>query len=281
MNVKPVLICLIPYAALFAPNAFASLSTVDVSSQYSTLPIDSDDDSASSLPLSAEAHALAGSKPDNYAQADAAIHFDTASPIPRCLISSVTEGFIAGSSLVSVHAQSYAFSTADWLVSSDTLPAGTPVWVWLDIRFDGRLYSEGSAFVSSAETSILLNDTEIYAGSASFANPDLTADGSWAGNLEQSGDNAYDLLAPATPTFYTAVGETINLTFWLQTEIGCTNAIEGGARADLSGTGYYSFLAAYNLNIPPRPLDVDFVLIPEPASILLLAAGLLRLRRGF
>ena len=278
MNLKPFLIGLIPFVFLFAPGVYASLSSVDVSAQYGVLPVDSDMAFAGSFPFSAETHALVGSKPDDYAQSDAAIAIDAANPHPRCQISSLTDGYVTGSSGVSIYAHSQAVSSADWLIDSDTLPIGTPVRVWLEVGFDGQFYSVNGNCTSSAEASILLDGDEIYSGSALFANPDRTANGFWTDDLYENGDKAYDLYDLSTLIFDTAIGEIINLNFSVQTEIDCTNIIDAGASVDLTGNGYYSFSLASDFNFPPKVLDVDFVLIPEPASLLLLAAGLLRLR---
>ena len=76
------------------------------------------------------------------------------------------------------------------------------------------------------------------------------------------GDNTYDLFAPGTFFLDAAVGDTINLTLSLQTEIDCTNTFEGGARTDFSSTGSYLFTGGFDQNFAPAMTfgDVDFLL---------------------
>ena len=277
MKVNPFFICLVPLLFLSAPIVFASTeSAVNVYAAYNSSPIDSASDSTTSLVIPAEAHALAEYQAGgHYAQADAEATLDDTLNIAKLF--TFAEGFDSyGSSL---EATASAISSADWLIYSDTLPVGTPVQVWMDMEFQGQLYSQHGDYVSSAETSLLLDGTEIYSGSASFGRPDLTVTGDWISNVFANGSFAYDVYAlGAPPPIDTAVGETINLTIYLQAAIVCMNTLEGGARADFSNSAFYRLQNAFEPG-SSSPADIDFVLVPEPTAILLLAAGSLILRK--
>lgn len=270
MKARPFFHSVVLILIVCNPSAFASVASVEVTAQYGSLPVDSVADSTSSLILPAEAHAFSEFELGGFGQSDAKAYLDGR-----------VESFSSGLGAYGhpIYAQSQAASSADWLVHSDTLPVGTPVRVWLDVVFEGRLFSMNSELISSTQASLKLDGDEIYSGSASFAKPDLTAEGNWSGNLTQDGSSAYNLNLPNTLIFDTAVGETINLTLFLRTEIDCGPTWETGASADFSSTGFYTFVGAYDLEIPPHSLNVNFILIPEPFSILLLAAGGLLVRK--
>jgi hypothetical protein len=270
MNAKPILSFLMVSVFLFAPSAFASFASANATAQYGSLPVDSETDSTVSPALPAEAHALSEFLPGDYGQSDAKAYLDGR-------VESYTSG--SGAYGNPVYAQSYATSSAEWLIQSDTLASGTSVRVWLDVLFEGQLYSEGTSFISSAEVLLSLNGDEIYSGSASFAKPNLTVEGFWNGNVFPNGGDAYDVYAPGTLIFDTAVGEIINLTLYLRTEVDCGPTWETGALADFSNSGSYSFIGGFDLHMPPRQLDVNFILIPEPATLLLLLAGTLLLKK--
>ena len=272
MNVKPFFAFLILFIFLSAPCVFASFeASVDVSAQYGSSLLDSDADSTSSLVMPAEGHALAGSKPDAYAQSDGMAYLDGH-------VYGFTAGF--GTAGNSIYAQSQASGTTRWLVQSDTLPVGTPVQIWMEVLFEGQFYSEDGLCTSSAQASLRIDGSEVYQGSASFANSALSTDGAWwIDYFSKNGNNAYDLYCPQSiAPFVTAVGETIDLTLFLQTAVECTGSYRGGARTDFSSSGGYTFVAKLNPD-SGADLDVNMVMVPEPASILLLSLGTLLLRK--
>ncbi|MEJ5260836.1 MAG: hypothetical protein WHS88_11680 [Anaerohalosphaeraceae bacterium] len=191
----------------------------------------------------------------------------------------LTEGF--GTAGVDIYAHSSAVSSTDWLVWSNTVPLGTPVRVWVDLLFEGQLYSEQSRAVSSASVQLSLNGQSIYTGSARYQYPTITADDSWAGSCFPGGAYTCDVYAPGSLFLQTAVGQTINLTLMLQTTVECSQITIGGARTDFSTSGSYTFLGVYSVGTPSKPLNVQMILIPEPASLLLLACGGLFWTRNF
>lgn len=268
MNMKPILFCII-LPALSAPSVFASYANVTVYAAYGSIFEDSGADSTTSLLEPAGADAFAGFGQDDYAQSEVSAYLDGR-------LYGLTEGLSTSGS--PIYASATAFSSADWLIASDTLAVGTPVQVRLEVVLEGLFYSENSHAASSAQAWVKLDGDEVYNGSASFANPDLTKEGAWAYSLSPLGGNAYDLYAPGLLLFNTAVGEKINLTLFLQTEVEWTDTLAGHARTEISGYYNYQYAGTYNPGTG-KTIDADLVLIPEPAMLLLLSAGALLLRK--
>lgn len=184
-----------------------------------------------------------------------------------------TEGFSAAGKDVYAHCSSV--SSADWRVWSETLAPGTPVRLWLDVLFEGQFYSEQPGAFSSASVVLRLNETPIYSGAAQFHGSVVSAADQWEGNCFVQNSTTCLLYAPGSLFVDAVVGETFNLTLHLQTSIESTQTQNGGARTDFSSSGSYQFLGAFSQGIPPRELDVQMILIPEPASLGMLLCGVL------
>jgi hypothetical protein len=263
MDAKSILFVPVVFAFLFAPYALASYATVTSYAAYGSVFEDTSADSSITLADPAQADAFAGFGLDDYALSEAGGYLDGR-------VYGLAEGLsTAGSPL---YASTTAFSSANWLIGSDTLADGTPVQVRLEVTFEGLFYSENSHASSSAQAWVKLDGAEVYAGSASFAKPVLAKEGVWTYSLSPLGSNSYDLYAPGLLLFNTAVGETINLTLFLRTEIEWTDPSAGYAKTEI--TGYYNSQSAGTYNPSTgKVIDANLILIPEPWTFVLLAAG--------
>ncbi len=271
MKNKPFFLAAVSIFFLFQACLFASYAICNAYSVYGNLS-GSDLKTSNSLTKPAQAEVLVSAGLSDYASSWAQATLDGK-------VYGLTEGF--GTAGVDISAHSSADSSADWLVWSDTVPLGTPVRLWVDLLFEGRLYSEQRQAVSSASAVLLLNGQSLYSASIRFQNPTLTADGLWAYSYVSSGPFSYDLYAPGSLFIATSVGQKINLTLTLQTSVECTQITFGGARTDFASSGSYAFLGVYSVGTPSKPLNVQMILIPEPASLLLLACGGCLLGRNF
>jgi len=268
VETKPFLRAAVSLFFTLQPCLFASFASCNSYAVYGNLS--NSDLEISVLPgLPASSDVLSGTGLSDYASSWAQATLDGK-------VCGLTEGFSTAGK--NVYAASTSVSSADWLVWSNTVPLGTPVRVWVDLLFDGQLYSEQSLAVSFASVQLSMNGQSICTGSARYQYPTVTADGLWAGAYFAGGDFSYNVYAPASLFIQTAVGQTINLTLTLQTSIECTQTTLGGARTDFSSCSSYTFLGVYSVGTPSKPLNVQLILIPEPASLLLVCGGLLQPR---
>jgi len=276
VKTKPFFLAAVSHFFLFQSCLFASYAISNAYSVYGNLS-DSDLKTSNSLTNPAQAEVFVSAGPSDCASSWAQATLDGK-------VYGFTEGFnTTGADIVDIYAYSSAVSSADWLVWSDTVPLGTPVRVWVDLLFEGQLYSYHTRAASSASGQISLNGQPIYAGSARYQYP-LTAEaeGSWVDSCS-IGITGYNckVYAPGSLFLQTAVGQTINLTLTLQTSVECAQITIGGARTNFSSSGSYTFLGVYSTGTPSKPLNVQMILIPEPTSLLLLACGGCLLGRNF
>jgi hypothetical protein len=256
---------------VISPTEATTVATVSTYAEYDTLS-DSDNDSSTSPSVPAEAHTLVEYAPGG--------HYGTSDA--EASITGVVKGFSEGFDSYGgpIFASSNASSNTDWLINSSTLPVGTSVNVLVDISFDGELYSEASKFESYANASFSVGGIELYQGSGRFARPNLIDDGYWAGDF-QSAFSGYKRLLDTTDTlsFSALVGDIINIELTLYTEVDLVDVYEGGARADFFNSGSYTFVGAEDPLNPGTMLDVNFEVVPEPATLLLLGLGAVMVRR--
>ena len=175
-----------------------------------------------------------------------------------------------------VVASASAAHTADWIVTSDTLALGTPVSILLDIIFTGELRGQqGGAPETSASALLTIDGITLYdAAGYRLRGYAVEASGEWVGDFDSSGF----LDATDTLSFDAVVGQTIELMLLLETESSIPKAWEAGATVDFSDSGSYSFVGAENPGTG-APLDVQFEMVPEPATLLLLGLGAVMVRR--
>jgi len=272
MYVKPVFIYLFLLIYLSVPSVFASYASIDVQAAYGSSLMDSAVDLSFSDVLPASGSALAGLGPEDYAAGSATAYSDG-----RMGVSGFSGGFSASGGRVSAFSSSV--SSADWLVGSDTLVAGTPVRIGLELMIEGTLYSEAAGSVSSAEISLLCDGQERYGGTVSFAySAGLDVEGAWSYGFYSTGSTSYMAYEYGAVEIDAAVGQIINLALLLQTGIDCAAGAGGGARTDFSNSASYTFTYFFEPDAD-RSVDAYPVLIPEPVCGLLLAAGALLLRK--
>ncbi len=272
MYLKPVFIYLFLLVFLPVPAVLASYAAIDVQAAYGSSLADSAADLSFSDVLPASGSALAELGPDDYAAGSATAYSDG-----RMGVSGFSEGFSVSGGGVSAFSSSV--SSADWMVGSYTLAAGTPVRIGLELLIEGTLYSEAAGSVSSAEISLLYDGQERYGGTVSFAySAGLDVKGAWSYGFYSTGSTSYMAYEYGAVEIDAAVGQIINLALLLQTGIDCAAGAGGGARTDFSNSASYTFTYFFEPDAD-RSVDAYPVLIPEPACGLLLAAGALRLRK--
>ena len=108
-------------------------ATVSTSAAYDTYT-DSDSDTSFDPVVPAEAHALAKHPSEWYNAASDAQSTIGGSVGAYC--------FAYGAYHETISATANASNTAEWLVTSGTLPPGTPIYVLTDVAFNGRLGSD-------------------------------------------------------------------------------------------------------------------------------------------
>lgn len=251
------------------PIQAAPVSIVNTSAVYDTYT-DSDSDTSFDLAMAAEAHAhtwLPGESSD-YGKSDG---WATIGGSVRAY--SRAQGAYGGEITTSAD----TMHTTEWIITSDTLGAGTPVLVFLDISFDGSLRSR-STTSASASASFDLGDTTLYEGSGiSGYYSALNSTGAWSGDFTSS-SSTYYLDTTDQITFETEVGQLFSLKLFLHTEAYVSVAMESGATADFSNSGSYAFAGAEDPDTGAS-LDVQFELVPEPGTVLLLGLGAMMFRR--
>ncbi len=263
MKNKPVFLYLTTILLVSGGNVFASYASCNTYAVYGAVS-DSTLNTSSMLGLPAEAETLVGAGLEDYASSWTRATLDGK-------VSGVTEGFSAAGQ--DLYAHSSAVSSANWLVRSNTVAAGTPVRLWLDVLFEGQFYSEQPQAISSASVSLQRNGETIYRGSARFFRTFVTTTYSWDGSCFVENSTTCVLSAPGSLFVHAVVGDVINLTMNLQTAIECTQTALGGARTDFSSSGSYQFLGAFDYGLPSKELDVEMILIPEPAAVVVVFFG--------
>lgn len=263
MKAKPFFLPCVSVFLLCASSGFGSYASCNVYAVYENLS-QSRMDTSAVLGQPAQEEVLLGIGLEDYSSSWARATLDGK-------VSGRTEGFSAAGKDVFAHSSSV--SSADWLVWSDTLAVGTPVRLWLDVLFEGHLYSEQSDAVSRAWVVLQKDGVAIYSGSAEYNGSGVSAGSQWDGSCFIQDSKTCLLYAPGSLFIDAAVGQRLNLTLHLQTSIECTQTQNGGARTDFSSSGSYQFLGAYSRGMPPRQLDVQVILVPEPLSLVLLLGG--------
>jgi hypothetical protein len=261
-----IAIMLSPYWAGAVPVA-----TVSTYAAYDTYT-DSDSDTSFDPMVPAEAHALAKHPSEWYNGASDAQATIGGSVGAYC--------FAYGAYHETISATANASNTAEWLVTSSTLPPGTPIYVLTDVTFNGRLGSDPySTPYASASASLSVDDFALYEGSGTYSSGStLDSSGAWIGDFTKSG--WYYLLDTTDRIgFEAVVGQTLLLTLSLQTDVYVPDASESGATADFLDSGWYVFAGAEDPLNPGTMLDVSFEMVPEPATLLLLGPGIMLLRR--
>ena len=176
----------------------------------------------------------------------------------------------------SVIASASAAHTADWLVTSDTLELDTPVLVLLDVTFTGELQGRvGGAPETSASASLAIDEITLYeAGGYRYRDHAVEASGEWVGDFQGGLLDSNDIVS-----FDAVVGQTIKLALSLQAEASIPQAWEASSTTDFSNSGFYTFVGAEDPLNPGTMLDVNFEMVPEPATLLLLGFGAIALRK--
>jgi hypothetical protein len=180
-------------------------------------------------------------------------------------------------------ATAQASHTTHWLLSSETLENGMEVSIIVDLTFEGQLWAyQGGQPWSSASASFSFNDTDLYEASGKNSRgSSIEETGAWIGDFTKSG-NTYSLDTTDTITFNAFLGDTIELSLFLETQAYVPKAWESGSRADFSDSAYYTIVGAQDPLDPGTMLDVNLEIVPEPATLILLGLGglaLLRKRR--
>lgn len=199
-------------------------------------------------------------------------------------------------------AEATARSTTPWNIESDSLPAGTPVVMRVQFRYDGVVgfgdYAGGPPGDPYAEVqgSLHANGSEVFAASYRLAsdgttNNNYTETFSGAWTSADTGPGSYALPgtsitfrtkrldATRTVDIPTTVGAQVELSLFLRTQGSTGGPNELFSFADFSNSAGYSLAG-----IDPAsglPQRVRFVAIPAPsvAATISAACGLIATRR--
>ena len=193
-------------------------------------------------------------------------------------------------------AEATARSTTPWNIESDSLPAGTPVVMRVQFRYDGVVgfgdYAGGPPGDPYAEVqgSLHANGSEVFAASYRLASDGTTDDnyteafsGAWTS--ADTGPGSYAL--PGTSITFrtkrldatrvvdipTTVGAQVELSLFLRTQGSTSGPYELFSFADFSNSAGYSLAG-----IDPAsslPLNVQFIAVPSPGAAIGFAAALL------
>ncbi len=250
-----------------SPTQAGPIANVSTSAQYQTIT-DSDSDSSVEHLVPAEAHAYAAADEWDYAMGDAwAAIGESVKAV------SVVEGADRGT----LTATADAAGTTEWLITSDTLPLGVPVNVLIDVGFNGYLARTRSVDTALASASLVLDGGQLlYEGAGSYGDV-MNSSGAWDGDFQYqyiSGVFLHHYFLDSTDTisFAAVVGQTIALELSLETEVIVPDAMEDGAAANFFDSGSYSFIGAED-PATGNPLNVEFMLVPEPGTFLLFGLG--------
>jgi hypothetical protein len=182
-----------------------------------------------------------------------------------------------------------AFYNSDYVVESDSLPAGSPVQLSIHVHYDGTVAFDDNGIASSQNIPRGWIDTEIYAfdwddnavfeyyGGAGFdTDRGLFAYGAWKDRFSMSRqdpfhgtaaiDYAEDLIVD------TKVGAQLRLYMGLETEFSTGSGADVAFTVDFFHTGS---AAVSTLDPAVRVTAV----VPEPASLSLLGLGAITLLR--
>ncbi len=244
----------------------AEVSTSTMFDIYS----DSDSDTSFDVLIPAEAHALAEHPTEWY---------NGSSDAQATIGGSVKAySYAYGANHETISATANALSTAEWLISSNTLPLGTSINILMDISFNGRLGSDPySSPYAAASASFSVDAFSLYEATGNYSSGStLNSSGAWVGDFIKSGWY-YILDTTDRIAFEAVVGQTLEVTLSLGTDVYVPDASESGARADFYDSGQYAFFGAEDPLDPGTMLDVTFEMVPEPATLLLLGLGSLGL----
>ncbi len=182
----------------------------------------------------------------------------------------------------SIDAVANASQTAAWFIDSDTLAPGTPVVVLMDVTFDAALEIPYGGWMT-VNADVVKGGINIYeAGMASHDLYVVEGSGAWVGDLQEIEYYLYSLDVTDRIGFNAVVGETFELAISLDAEVFLEEPFfsEGAIGvADFWNSGLYTFAGAEDPLDPGTMLDVDFEMVPEPTTLLLLGLGVLGLIR--
>lgn len=247
----------------------AEVSTSSMFDIYS----DSDSDTSFDALIPAEAHALAEHPTTEwyYGKSDAQASIGGS-------VNAYSGAYGASHEIISATAN--ASSTTEWLITSNTLPLGTSINILMDISFNGKLGSDPySTPYAAASASFSVDDSSLYEATGSYSSGStLDSSGDWVGDFTKSGWY-YILDTTDRVAFEAVVGQTIAVTLSLDTDVYVPDASESGATADFFDSGQYTFFGGEDPLDPGTMLDVNFEIVPEPATLFLLSLGGLALLR--
>lgn len=177
-----------------------------------------------------------------------------------------------------------------FVITSATLPAGTPITARVGISYTGslevleKMAGKTSEAYASFEVTLydkheaelgVLDGTATVVGDASNVYT-TTITGDWVGKLTQSG-TAFNLDYADVITFPAVVGDKYWLYFDLATSCWSSEGSNlGWDNSKTYASANFADTATYTLS---STADVNFVTVPEPATLALLAAGGLGLLR--
>ena len=189
-----------------------------------------------------------------------------------------------------VKAESYAIDVSSWEPTSDTLEAGTQIWVAAVLSYHGTLgaanyFGQGvDRVTASAESSLKWNDSvTLFEGSAKVdaqttggGAPVLTTTGGWDNDFVPTtidtgglGDTeGYELSTLEVAFFPAWIGSPFRLDFDLRTKAFAEGPFEAFGQADFGSSAYYSLLAIGQRGV--TFVDRPIAIAPEPATLVLL-----------